>query len=83
MMSNFITNIDEFNAAQQQVIDYVNAGRRDNEAQMTQLIDEMKLFILRSTGHNTVLHDMAQLPEGKREEAVQEFIKKNLNRTLN
>jgi len=79
---NFITNQAEFDAAQEQILDYIDAGRRDDDARIEQLITEIELFVVREMGHHTVLHEMAQLPEEERDEALQNFINKTLNRCM-
>lgn len=44
---NFITNMDEFRAAQNQVVDYVMSERNDENERIEQLVTEMELFVLR------------------------------------
>jgi hypothetical protein len=44
---DFITNMDEFRAAQEQVIDYIMSGRRDDDERMERLVTEMEMFTLR------------------------------------
>ena len=46
-MTPFITNIDEFRAAQEQVVDYVVSERHDDNERIEQLVTEMELFVLR------------------------------------
>lgn len=46
-MTPFITNMDEFRAAQEQVVDYVVSERHDDNERIEQLVTEMELFVLR------------------------------------
>ena len=77
-MNNFITNADEFEAAQQQILEYIESGREDDEIRIGNLILEIELYVLRETGSTTMLASMAALPEPEREKALQEFIRDNL-----
>ena len=43
---NFITNMEEFEAAKEQVTDYIISGRRDDDERMERLITEMEVFTL-------------------------------------
>lgn len=46
-MIAFITNMEEFEAARDQVIEYVESGRRDDDVRIEQLVTEMEMFSLR------------------------------------
>ena len=46
-MTPFITNMDEFRAAQEQVVEYIVSERRDDNERIEQLVTEMELFVLR------------------------------------
>lgn len=46
-MTPFITNMYEFRAAQEQVVDYVVSERHDDNERIEQLVTEMELFVLR------------------------------------
>jgi len=43
----FITNMVEFRAAQEQVTEYIISGRRDDDERMERLVTEMEMFTLR------------------------------------
>ena len=47
MATPFITNMDEFRAAQEQVVEYIVSERRDENERMEQLVTEMEMFVLR------------------------------------
>ncbi len=44
---NFITNMAEFEAAKEQVVDYIISERRDDDERMEHLVTEMEMFVLR------------------------------------
>lgn len=46
-MTPFITNLVEFRAAQDQVVDYVISERNDENERIEQLVTEMEMFVLR------------------------------------
>lgn len=77
-MHNFITNVDEFEAAQQEILEYIESGREDEEVRIGNLILEIELYVLRETGSTTMLATMAALPEDEREKALQDFIRDNI-----
>ena len=77
-MHNFITNVDEFEAAQQEILDYIESGDENDEERIGNLILEIELYVLRETGCTTMLATMAALPESEREKALQDFIRDQL-----
>ena len=43
---SFITNMEEYEAAKDQVVEYVMLNRHDDDKRIEQLITEMELFVL-------------------------------------
>ena len=82
MSLHFITTLEEFKVAQQELMDYIIAGRKDDDKRMEMLLAETEAYVRRETGRPTTLDQIVALPEEQREAAIEEFVRRKLNRKI-
>ena len=82
---SFIRTEAEFEAAKDQVAEYINSDKQnpEDDKRIEMLIHYIEEYVLKETGSPTMMTVIAVLPEEAQKEAIEDFVKAKLGRTYN